>query len=336
MSFDQNRYENMQYRRAGRSGLKLPQISLGMWHNFGAEADHVNCRAMMRMAFDAGVTHFDLANGYGPPMGSAEQRVGQILKEDFSAHRDELIISTKAGWPNWPGPYGDWGSKKHLLASLERSLKRLDLDYVDVFYHHREDPETPIEETLGALDQIMRQGKALYVGLSNYSPAAFEEAHAVAQEMGVPITLYQPKYNILHRGIELAQLPRAAEYGTGVIAYSPMAEGVLTDKYLDANNPVPADSRAAQDYQGLTVDEITQERLATVRALMAIAQARGQSLAQMAVAWTLRDPNMTSALVGARTPEQLADTLCALENLNFSSEELGKIEGLCPPFSLQA
>ncbi len=334
MSFNEDRYETMNYRRCGRSGLKLPEISLGMWHNFGAEADHANCRAMMRMAFDAGVCHFDLANGYGPPMGSAEQRVGQILKEDFSAHRDELIISTKAGWPYWPGPYGDWGSKKHLLSSLDRSLEYLDLDYVDIFYHHREDPETPIEETLGALEQIMRQGKALYVGISNYSGQAFVEAHTVAQEMGVPLTLFQPKYNMLNREMELEQLGRVEEFDTGMICYSPMAEGILTDKYLDAQNPIPMDSRAAQDYQGLTVEEITQERLEKVRALMTIAEERGQSLAQMAVAWTLRDPRMTSALVGARTPEQLADTLCALEHLEFSEEELKRIDAICPSFLL--
>ena len=282
MAFADDRYEQMGYNRCGRSGLKLPQLSLGMWHNFGAEADDAMCRAMMRLAFDSGVTHFDLANGYGPPMGSAEQRVGQILKEDFSAHRDELIVSTKAGWPYWPGPYGDWGSKKHLLGSLDRSLQYLDLDYVDVFYHHREDPETPLEATIGTLGQIMDQGKALYVGLSNYSAARFFEAHAVAQEMGVPITLYQPKYNIFNRGIEMEQLTRVEEFGTGVICYSPMAEGVLTNKYLDSANPIPADSRAAQDYQGLTVAELTEERLAQVRALVAIADARGQSLAQMA------------------------------------------------------
>lgn len=330
MSFSKDRYKNMTYNRCGRSGLKLPQISLGMWHNFGANADHETCRAMTRLAFDSGVTHFDLANGYGPPMGSAEKRVGQILKEDFAAYRDELIISTKAGWPYWPGPYGDWGSKKHLLASLDRSLKYLALDYVDIFYHHREDPETPLEETIDTLAQIMSQGKALYVGLSNYSPERFIEAHEIAQAMGVPITLYQPKYNLLNRDIELQQLTRVEEFGTGVICYSPIAEGVLTEKYLDKANPIPFDSRAAQEYQGLTVDEITDSRLEQVQILLKIAQSRGQSLPQMAVAWTLRNPNVTSALIGARTPGQLANTLGALDNLNFTKEELTQIDAICP------
>ena len=330
MSFAEDRYENMTYNRCGRSGLKLPQISLGMWHNYGANADHDTCRAMTRLAFNSGITHFDLANGYGPPMGSAEKRVGQILKEDFSAHRDELIISTKAGWPYWPGPYGDWGSKKHLLASLDRSLKYLDLDYVDIFYHHREDPETPLEETIEALAHIMNQGKALYVGLSNYSPERFIQAHEIAHSMGIPLTLYQPKYNLLNRDIELQQMTRVEELGTGVICYSPIAEGVLTEKYLDKANPVPSDSRAAQDYQGLTIDELSEERLLKVRELLKIAQARNQSLPQMAVAWTLRNPNMTSALIGARTPEQLANTLEALNNLHFTNEELAKIDTICP------
>jgi L-glyceraldehyde 3-phosphate reductase len=330
MSFAEDRYEKMTYNRCGQSGLKLPKISLGMWHNFGANADHDTCRAMTRLAFNSGITHFDLANGYGPPMGSAEKRVGQILKEDFSTHRDELIISTKAGWPYWPGPYGDWGSKKHLLASLDRSLKYLDLDYVDIFYHHREDPETPLVETIEALAQIMKQGKALYVGLSNYSPERFIEAHKIAQSMGIPLTIYQPKYNLLNRDIELQQMTRVEELGTGVICYSPIAEGVLTEKYLDKANPVPSDSRAAQDYQGLTINELTEERLVKVRKLLKIAQSRGQSLPQMAVAWTLRNPNMNSALIGARTPKQLANTLEALNNLHFTDEELAKIDTIFP------
>lgn len=291
MTFRADRYDSMPYRRCGRTGLMLPAVSLGMWHNFGTNADHDNCRAMMRTAFDLGVTHFDLANNYGPEPGSAEERVGRILRDDFSGHRDELIISTKAGWRMWPGPYGDWGSKKYLVASLDQSLKRMGLDYVDIFYSHRPDPNTPLEETLGALDLIVRQGKALYAGVSSYRGAYFVQAVELVKQRGwSPIAIHQPNYNLFDRWIENDLLQYTDQYGVGVIVFSPLAQGLLTSKYLDPNNPIPAASRAADPTSFLRPENIRSERLAQVRRLNDIAQARGQSMAQMAISWTLRDP----------------------------------------------
>lgn len=331
MSFRADRYDSMPYRRSGRSGLVLPAVSLGMWHNFGTRADHDNARKMMRTAFDLGINHFDLANNYGPEPGSAEERVGRILREDFAEHRDELIISTKAGYRMWPGPYGEWGSKKYLVASLDQSLKRLGLDYVDIFYSHRPDPLTPLEETLGALDLIVRQGKALYAGISSYLGARFVQAlETVRRHDWTPITINQPYYNLLGRAIERDLLPYVEDYGVGVIAFSPLAQGMLTNKYLDPVNPIPSQSRAADPDGFLRKEQVTPEIVDRVRKLAKLAESRGQTMAQMAIAWTLRDPRVTSALIGARTPEQIVDCVDALKNPNFTEEELRHIDTIVP------
>jgi len=331
MPFSPDRYDSMVYRRSGRSGLMLPAVSLGLWHNFGTRADRDNCRAMMRTAFDLGITHFDLANNYGPGPGSAETRAGRILVEDFAAHRDELVISTKAGYRMWPGPYGEWGSKKYLVASLDQSLKRLGLDYVDIFYSHRPDPNTPLEETLSALDLIVRQGKALYAGVSNYRGAFYVQAEElVRQRHWTPITIHQPNYSLLDRWIEKDLLPYTKTYHTGVIVFSPLAQGLLSNKYLDPACPIPADSRAADPDGYLRAEKVTPELVARIRKLDALAKKRGQSLAQMAIAWVLRGPEVTSALIGARTPEQIRDCVGALAQPGFSAEELTAIDAIMP------
>ncbi len=331
MSFNPNRYTSMAYRRCGRSGLMLPAVSLGLWHNFGTRADHDNCRAMLRTAFDLGITHFDLANNYGPEPGAAEERFGRILREDFAAHRDELIISTKAGYRMWPGPHGEWGSKKYLVASLDQSLKRMGLDYVDIFYSHRPDPDTPLEETIGALDLIVRQGKALYAGVSNYRGAAFTRAAELTlRREWAPLTIHQPRYNLLDRWIETDLLDHTDAYGTGVIVFSPLAQGILSGKYLDPANPIPAASRAADPDGFLQPDQVTPEKVDKARRLNETAKNRGQSLAQMAVAWTLRDPRVTSCLIGARTPQQVIECVAALDNPVFDQAELDAIDAVAP------
>jgi L-glyceraldehyde 3-phosphate reductase len=312
----------MPYRRCGRSGLQLPAISLGLWHNFGDDRPLDTSRAILRRAFDLGVTHFDLANNYGPPYGSAEVNFGRILREDLAPWRDELIVSTKAGWDMWPGPYGEWGSRKYLLASLDQSLRRMGLDYVDVFYSHRFDPETPLEETMGALDSAVRQGKALYVGISSYSAGRTLEAVRILRDLGTPLLIHQPSYSMLNRWIEDELLDVLGREGVGCIAFSPLAQGMLTDKYLDG---VPEGSRAAQD-KSLDRAMLSEENLAHVRALHDLAQERGQTLAQMAIAWTLRDPRVTSALIGASSVGQLEDSLGALGGLGFSDEELARVD----------
>ncbi|MCP4639847.1 MAG: L-glyceraldehyde 3-phosphate reductase [bacterium] len=329
MEFNASRYDGMEYRRCGRSGLMLPAVSLGMWHNFGTRADHDVCRDMMRTAFDLGVTHFDLANNYGPEPGSAEERVGRILKEDFAEHRDELIVSTKAGYRMWEGPYGEWGSKKYLTASLDQSLKRLQLDYVDIFYSHRPDPDTPLEETIGALDLIVRQGKALYAGVSSYQGAFFVQAVELADKRGwSPITIHQPVYNMFNRWVETDLIEYTGQYGVGVIVFSPLAQGLLTSKYLDPANPIPEISRAADPDGFLRPDQITPESVEKVRKLNELAGKRGQTMAQMAVAWTLRDRRVTSSLIGARTPEQVKDCVGAIANTHFSAEEAAIIDAI--------
>ena len=319
----EDRYdEKMPYRRCGRSGLQLPAISLGLWNNFGDDKPLEVQRAILRRAFDRGVTHFDLANNYGPPAGSAETNFGRHMREDFRPYRDELVISTKAGYDMWPGPYGEWGSRKYLLASLDQSLERMGLDYVDIFYSHRLDPDTPLEETMGALDTAVRQGKALYAGISSYSGERTREAVRILREMGTPLLIHQPSYSLLNRWIEEDLLDVLEDEGVGCIAFSPLAQGMLTDRYLDG---VPEDSRAAKGVF-LSEDMLTEDRLDHVRALNDMAGRRGQTLAQMAVAWVLRDPRVTSALVGASSVEQLDDTLGALENLGFSDDELAEID----------
>jgi len=329
--FHPDRYTAMRYRRCGRSGLRLPEISLGLWHNFGTRADHENCRAMLQTAFDLGICHFDLANNYGPEPGSAEERFGRILKQDFAAHRDELIISTKAGYYMWPGPYGEWGSKKYLVASLDQSLRRMGLDYVDIFYSHRPDPDTPLEETLGALDLIVRQGKALYAGVSSYRGAFFvQAAELVRRRAWAPLTIHQPKYNMLHRWIETDLLDYTEAYGTGVIVFSPLEQGLLSEKYLDPANPIPAASRAADPDGYLKAEQVTAEKREILRRLSALAKKRGQGLAQMAIAWTLRDPRVTSALIGARNPYQIRECVAALDNSAFTAEELEAIDAVAP------
>jgi L-glyceraldehyde 3-phosphate reductase len=317
-----DRYATMKYRRSGRSGILLPAISLGLWHNFGDDRPIDGQRATLRRAFDRGVTHFDLANNYGPPYGSAEINFGRILREDFSHLRDELIISTKAGWDMWPGPYGDLGSRKYLLASLDQSLGRLGLDYVDIFYHHHFDATTPMEESLGALDTAVRQGKALYVGISSYSDERTKEAVAILRSLGTPLLIHQPSYSMFNRWIENKLLNVLEEEGVGCIAFSPLAQGLLTDRYL---NGVPAGSRATQG-DSFEMSMLSDENLNHVRALNDIAQTRGQKLAQMALAWVLRDPRVTSALIGASSVEQLDENLDALNNLDFSAEELASID----------
>ncbi len=316
------RYDSMQYRRSGRSGVKLPAISLGLWHNFGGVDQFENCRAMLRRAFDLGITHFDLANNYGPPYGSAEETFGQILKKDFRPYRDELIISTKAGWDMWPGPYGDLGSRKYLLASLDQSLKRMGLEYVDIFYHHRPDPETPMEESLGALDTAVRSGRALYAGISSYNAAQTAEAVKILRALGTPCLIHQPKYSMFVRDPEKGLLDVLEKEGVGSIVFSPLAQGLLSDRYLQG---IPSDSRAARDFF-LKKKDIGEDKLAKIRALNGIAGQRGQTLAEMAVAWVLRDPRVTSALVGASKVSQVEDNVGALKNLKFSAEELANID----------
>ncbi len=316
------RYDTMEYRRTGRSGLKLPAISLGLWHNFGDDKPIETQRAVLRRAFDLGVTHFDLANNYGPPYGSAEINFGRLFAEDFRPYRDELVISTKAGYDMWPGPYGDHGSRKYLTASLDQSLKRMGLDYVDIFYSHRFDPETPLEETMGALDAAVRAGKALYVGISSYSPAKTAEAAAILRDLGTPLLIHQPSYSMLNRWIEEDLLGVLEQEGAGCIGFSPLAQGMLTDRYL---NGIPEGSRA-DEQKSLTPDWLTEENLGKIRALNAIAERRGQSLAQLAIAWSLRDPRMTSVVLGASSVTQLENNLAALGNTSFSAEELAEID----------
>lgn len=321
----QSRYDAMRYNRCGRSGLLLPAISLGLWHNFGGVDSFENARAMLRRAFDLGITHFDLANNYGPPYGSAEETFGQILKKDFSGLRDELVISSKAGWDMWPGPYGDWGSRKYLVASLDQSLKRMGLEYVDIFYHHRPDPHTPLAETMSALDFTVRSGRALYVGISSYSAEQTRQAARLLREMGTPCLVHQPVYNMFDRWIEEELLDVLEDEGLGCAVFSPLAQGLLTNKYL---NGIPADSRAARSDSYLDREDVSEEKLAKVRALNEIARNRGQSLAQMAVAWTLRDPGVTSAIIGASRVSQIEEIAAALPNLEFSVAELEGIEGI--------
>jgi len=316
------RYENAAYKRCGKSGLKLPLISLGLWHNFGG-VDTFDCgRGILRAAFDSGITHFDLANNYGPPPGSAEENFGQVMTKDFKPFRDEMIISTKAGYGMWDGPYGDWGSRKYLISSLDQSLKRMNLDYVDIFYHHRPDPETPLEETMMALDHIVRQGKALYVGISNYSADQTEKAAKILKELGTPCLINQVKYSMFVRGIEDKLLSTVEELGIGLIAFSPLAQGLLTDKYI---NGIPENSRAAKSWGFLQPHEVN-SAIEKVKALNAIAESRSQSLAQMSLAWILKDPRVTSVLVGASSVKQLDDNLSSLRNLSFTAAELDKID----------
>jgi L-glyceraldehyde 3-phosphate reductase len=317
-----NRYDQMRYNRCGKSGLLLPAISLGLWHNFGSIWPLETGRAIVRRAFDRGVTHFDLANNYGPPAGSAEENFGRLLREDLRPYRDELIISTKAGYHMWPGPYGEWGSRKYVTASLDQSLVRMGLDYVDIFYSHRFDDNTPLEETMGALDSAVRQGKALYAGISSYSAGRTREAASILGDLGTPLLIHQPSYSLLNRWIEPDLLDALGELGVGCITFSPLAQGVLTDRYL---NGIPEGSRASRN-DSLSPDTLTKETLAKVQALNAIAAGRGQSLAQMALAWTLRDARVTSTLCGASSVEQLEHNLGALDNLEFSSEELDEID----------
>ncbi len=320
-----DRYDAMLYRRTGRSGLKLPAISLGLWHNFGGVDRVENARAMLRRAFDLGVTHFDLANNYGPPPGSAEETFGRVLAADLRPYRDELIISSKAGYDMWEGPYGNWGSRKYLVSSLDQSLKRMGLDYVDIFYHHRPDPETPLEETVAALDHIVRSGRALYVGISNYKPEGTREAARLLRELGTPCLIHQPSYSMLNRWVEPELLDVLREEGIGSIVFSPLQQGLLTDKYLRG---IPADSRAVTSGRFLRPEHVTDEVLARTRGLNDLAAERGQTLAQMALAWVLRQPEVTSALIGASRPEQIDDAVGALRDLNFSEEELERIERL--------
>lgn len=319
------RYENMQYVRCGRSGLRLPRISLGLWHNFGDVTHYETSRQMIGAAFDLGITHFDLANNYGPPPGSAETNFGRILKQDFSAYRDEMIISSKAGYTMWPGPYGDWGTKKYLVSSLNQSLKRMGLDYVDIFYHHRPDPNTPLEETMSALDLIVRQGKALYVGISNYPADRAKEAIRILNALGTPCLIHQPKYSMFERWIEDGLQDVLQEEGVGSIAFSPLAGGLLTDRYL---NGIPDDSRIASNSPSLTTEQLTQERLRKIKLLNELAQKRGQKLSQMALAWVLRGDKVTSALIGASRVSQIVDAVSALDNLTFSQQELREIESV--------
>jgi L-glyceraldehyde 3-phosphate reductase len=317
-----DRYDAMPYRRCGRSGVLLPAISLGLWQNFGDDRPLDTSRAILRRAFDRGITHFDLANNYGPPYGSAEANFGRILREDFRPYRDELIVSTKAGYDMWPGPYGEWGSRKYLLASLDQSLRRMGMDYVDVFYSHRFDPDTPLEETMGALDSAVRQGKALYAGISSYGPERTQEAVALLRALGTPALIHQPSYSLLNRWIEDGLLDVLGEEGVGCIVFSPLAQGLLTSRYLDG---VPEDSRAARD-ETFSREMLSEDNLGQVRTLNEIAGRRGQSLAQMALAWTLRDPRVTSTLIGASSVAQLDENLAALDRLDFADDELAEID----------
>lgn len=317
------RYDKMAYRRCGKSGILLPEISLGLWHNFGSVDIFENFRKILWRAFDAGITHFDLANNYGPTPGSAEENFGIILKKDFSSSRDELIISTKAGWEMWPGPYGNFGSRKYLLASLDQSLKRMNIDYVDIFYSHRPDPETPLEETMGALAQAVHQGKALYAGISSYPADLTKKAAKILREMGVNCLIHQPKYSMFERWVEDGLLDVLEETGIGCIPFSPLAQGLLTDKYLKG---IPKDSRASNPNGFLKLEDVTEQKITKARKLNEIAQSRNQSLAQMSIAWLLKDQRVTSVLIGVRSVSQLDDNLKTLENLNFSSDELSNIE----------
>jgi L-glyceraldehyde 3-phosphate reductase len=319
----QNRYDAMHYNRCGRSGLKLPAISLGLWHNFGGVDMLENCRAMLRRAFDLGITHFDLANNYGPPYGSAEETFGQIFHKDFLPYRDELVISSKAGWDMWPGPYGDFGSRKYLVASLDQSLKRMGVEYVDIFYHHRPDPETPLEETMGALDYIVRSGRALYAGISMYPPELTRQAAKMLRELGTRCLIHQPNYSMFDRWIEEGLLEVLTDEGIGCIVFSPLEQGMLTNRYLTG---IPADSRAGRPNTFLSQDDLTERKLAKVRQLNELAQKRGQSMAQMALAWVLHQPAVTSALVGASRVSQIEDNIATLQHLDFSQDELGEIE----------
>jgi len=319
------RYQTMEYRRCGNSGLKLPAVSLGLWHNFGHIDVLENARNILRLAFDSGITHFDLANNYGPPAGTAEENFGTIYKADFKRYRDELIISTKAGYGMWDGPYGDWGSKKYLVASLDQSLKRMELEYVDIFYHHRPDPETPLEETMSALDLIVRQGKALYVGISSYHPAEAAKAIEILKQLGTPCLIHQPKYSMFDRWVENGLMDVLGEKGVGCIPFSPLAQGLLTNKYL---NGIPEDSRASSHRGNGAIDEdqVSDEKINKVRQLNQLAEERGQKLAQMALAWILKDPRVTSVLIGVSKPEQVTDSLQCLKNYHFTQEELVRIE----------
>jgi L-glyceraldehyde 3-phosphate reductase len=322
-----NRYKSMLYRRCGKSGLMLPAVSLGLWHNFGAIDSLENARTILKLAFDSGITHFDLANNYGPPPGSAEETFGRIFEDDFKNYRDELIISTKAGWGMWEGPYGDWGSKKYLVASLDQSLKRMGLDYVDIFYHHRPDPKTPLEETMGTLDLIVRQGKALYVGISSYSASETEAAIAVLKRLGTPCLIHQPKYSMFDRWVEGGLLDVLEDRGVGCIPFSPLAQGLLTSKYLKG---IPEGSRAASHRGNGAIEEdaITDDKIAKVKKLNELALKRGQDLAQMALSWILKDDRITSVLIGASKPEQVTDSIKCLENISFSPDELKAINSI--------
>jgi L-glyceraldehyde 3-phosphate reductase len=319
----EQRYDSMRYNRCGRSGVKLPAVSLGLWHNFGGGDPREGCRAMLRRAFDLGITHIDLANNYGPPPGSAEETFGWALERDFRPYRDELILSTKAGWGMWPGPYGDFGSRKYLVASLDQSLMRMGLEYVDIFYHHRPDPETPLEETMGALDHIVRSGKALYAGVSNYPAERLREAARIMNRLGTPLLIHQPKYSMFHRVPEESLFGALADVGAGCIVYSPLAQGLLTDKYLDA---IPPDSRVMKSGVFLHKEDVTEARRGKLRALNQLAGARGQKLSQMAVAWVLRRPEVTSALIGASKPAQIEEAAAALAAPAFSAAELAQID----------
>jgi L-glyceraldehyde 3-phosphate reductase len=316
------RYDAMEYRRCGRSGLKLPAVSLGLWHNFGDDVPLARQRAILRRAFDLGITHIDLANNYGPPYGSAELNFGKIFAQDLRPYRDQLVLSTKAGYDMWPGPYGEWGSRKYLLASLDQSLARMGVDYVDIFYSHRFDPETPLEETMGALDTAVRSGRALYAGISSYSPERTREAAAILRSMGTPLLIHQPSYSMLNRWVERGLLDVLGTEGIGCIAFSPLAQGMLTDRYLDG---IPEDSRAARE-GSLSKSMLSDENLERIRALNEIAQRRGQTLAQLALAWTLRDPRVTSTLIGASSVAQLEDNIGALDRLDFDDDTLAEIE----------
>ena len=321
------RYQTMEYRRCGNSGLKLPAISLGLWHNFGHIDVLENARNILRVAFDSGITHFDLANNYGPPAGSAEENFGKIFKDDFAPYRDELIVSSKAGWGMWPGPYGDWGSKKYLVASLDQSLKRMGLAYVDIFYHHRPDPNTPLEETMGTLDLMVRQGKALYVGISSYRPEEAAKAIEILKQLGTPCLIHQPKYSMFDRWVEDGLLDVLEQNGVGCIPFSPLAQGMLTNKYLKG---IPTDSRASSHRGNGAIEEgqVSEEKINKARQLNVLAEARGQNLAQMALAWILKDQRITSVLIGASKPEQVLDSIRSLENYAFTGEELQKIDAI--------
>jgi len=323
----EDRYQKMEYRRCGNSGLKLPAISLGLWHNFGHIDNLENARNMLRVAFDNGITHFDLANNYGPPAGSAEENFGKIFKDDFIPYRDELIISTKAGWGMWPGPYGDWGSKKYLVASLDQSLKRMGLEYVDIFYHHRPDPDTPLEETMTTLDLMVRQGKALYVGISSYKPEEAAKAIQLLKQLGTPCLIHQPKYSMFERWVEDGLLDLLGENQVGCIPFSPLAQGMLTNKYLKG---IPKGSRAASHRGNGAIDEeqVSDEKINKVRQLNVLAEERGQNLAQMALAWILKDKRISSVLIGVSRPEQITDSIRCLENYSFTRDELNRINAI--------